>query len=651
MPTSEVCVTGSDPSRPAAASPRASRVATTVSTPVRAPTSGRPSPGDPRRDRDLVYAGPDPAARGLRGGEPRRSALRGPRPRVLLGDPTRASCPGGRGAHRVADIGLLIVRSAQRGIGDALRSAVIDGLPLHSCPITPPSRPPAPPVPLVCIDGPLTRHPVGASTTVRVPRARDLVFSYCHGGCSSVIRTIETATTALDATAGAAASTASDRPPAGHLRRRDAPASTPARIHDVGATTATGPSMSWPRAADPGPAARAHALSDDLAAAPHAATTPASSRESTSPSLFSPVHRLAPQFTPVRQSSYDRGVAGGPLVGVGRRGILRPTTVRRGTVVPHRPVTPVDVTPGSIRGQHRRDYGGPGTRAIWSGNRSCPIAHGFATMLGPLEAYDAVQEAMFGVASDRPFEGRRRASWRYRIATTSHRHAGGPQRRARPVDSAPGAADGELGPRCPVRVDHSISTTHLPVAATRRRGALATASLSLSLPSDSRPPRAGSSARGLRWQAPGARSVEPASRRSHALQRPCHLATARPRQPARRRLRRRRPPLATLRRRVRALRRRDRVSAADASVPMRRSPLAAGAAQVATSSGALLGCQVRACASPGRQRVPRRALQAPPTAASAPGLSTARMSDGRIPAGATPRRRNFAEFGLPYHLD
>lgn len=135
----------------------------------------------------LGYAGPDPAARGLRRG--RADAIGLLLTETLeyaFGDPhAHELLRGVAAAIEEADTGLLIVPlPPKRAVGDALRSAVIDGCLVYSMPDDHPAldvlvrRA----IPLVTIDGP--RLPgvgfVGIADRAASRELGDLVFSYGH---------------------------------------------------------------------------------------------------------------------------------------------------------------------------------------------------------------------------------------------------------------------------------------------------------------------------------------------------------------------------------------------------------------------------------------------------------------------------------------
>lgn len=136
---------------------------------------------------ELGYAGPDPAARGLRRGradaigmlltETLRYAFEDPHAAELL--------RGVAAAIEEADTGLLIVPlPPRRRVGEALRSAVVDGCLVYSMPLDHPAvdvlrrRE----VPLVCIDGPRIEGVpfVGIDDRGASRDLAELVVSYGH---------------------------------------------------------------------------------------------------------------------------------------------------------------------------------------------------------------------------------------------------------------------------------------------------------------------------------------------------------------------------------------------------------------------------------------------------------------------------------------
>lgn len=302
---------------------------------------------------ELGYPGPDPAARGLRRGRADAIGLLLTETlQYAFGDPHAAELLRGvAAAIEEADIGLLVVPlPPQRRIGEALRSAVIDGCLVYSMPDDHPAldvllrrR-----VPLVCIDGPrIDGVPlVGIDDRGASRELAELVFSYGHRRVLVLsIRTVDdlydgpiddarleravylVSSERVQGTFEAADAAGVDRR---GIRLHEVGRNHRARAREVVATVLAGPE----------PPTAVIALSDELAAGALEAAVAAGRRpgiDLTIVGFDDQASAAQLNLTTVRQSAFDKGYrAAAQLVGAGEPGdILLPhQLVRRGTVGP-----------------------------------------------------------------------------------------------------------------------------------------------------------------------------------------------------------------------------------------------------------------------------------------------------------------------------
>lgn len=302
---------------------------------------------------ELGYPGPDPAARGLRRG--RADAIGLLLTETLeyaFGDPhAHELLRGVAAAIEEADIGLLIVPlPPKRRVGDALRSAVIDGCIVYSMPDDHPAldvlvrRG----IPLVTIDGPrLPDVPfVGIDDRRASRELAELVFSYGHERVLVLsIRTIDDLHDGpIDADRLARSVYLNSRERiAGTFDAADAAGVVRDGIvlHEVSHNHRSAAGAVVTRAlADDRPPTAVIALSDELAAGALAAATAAGLVPGADITIvgFDDQESAAHlDLTTVRQSAYDKGYrAASQLVGDGPSGdlVLPHQLVRRGTVGP-----------------------------------------------------------------------------------------------------------------------------------------------------------------------------------------------------------------------------------------------------------------------------------------------------------------------------
>ncbi|MBK5222293.1 MAG: LacI family DNA-binding transcriptional regulator [Acidimicrobiia bacterium] len=304
---------------------------------------------------ELGYGGPNPAARGLRRGRADAIGLLLTETlQYAFGDPHAAELLRGvAAAIEKADTGLLIVPlPPQRGIGEALRSAVIDGCLMYSMPTGHPAvdalrhRQ----IPLVTIDGPrLEGVPfVGIDDRGASRELAELVFSYGHRDVLVLsIRIVDDLhdgpideqrldagvyRNAVERVRGTFEAADAAGVPRDGIRLYEVSRNHRDRAQEVVAAAL----------ASERPPTAVIALSDELAAGALAAATASGLRPGTDITIvgFDDQDAAAHlDLTTVRQSAYDKGYqAAAQLVGAAPVGdlVLPHQLVRRGTVGPVR---------------------------------------------------------------------------------------------------------------------------------------------------------------------------------------------------------------------------------------------------------------------------------------------------------------------------